>query len=166
MGLKRMNAASSSVHLLHPASESEVPILVVERARWLMWLAKEAYRCYDDAEYERRKDSNPNERPMDLSLHDCELIEALKEPEGENLHDTHCIIARHLPTNRLIVSWRGTVSSKQMKTDLEAAKISINLGLYLTKGWKGTRSLVCCKTGSSAVERDLFDVRTNISTGN
>jgi hypothetical protein len=124
---------------------------VIERARWLMWLAKESYFSYDDEECWASQT-----KMVDLSLHQCQLIAALREPEGNSYHDTHCIIARHIPTNRLIISWRGTASSKQMRTDLEVSKISINLGLFLTTSNRvGSR---CCGRVPDA-ERDVFDVR-------
>jgi hypothetical protein len=110
-----------------------IPALVFETALFLLQLAKEAYRCFGPEELQQCLLQNPEERLINCELHDCDLLAAVCEPDDENVHDTHCLILRHRLTNRLVVSWRGTKSRKQVDTDLQASKAIIHTGVLLNR---------------------------------
>ncbi|CAM9214391.1 unnamed protein product [Chrysoparadoxa australica] len=133
--------AAASTDLLDPMDvldlakgESKASLLVIERAQFNVNFAKEAYRCFHQEEIAVRSKPNRQERLIDVEQFGGVLIAKLEEPEDDNRHDTHCIVVRHEASGRLIVSWRGTASSKQMKTDLQANKTTVDLHKFVLKG--------------------------------
>jgi hypothetical protein len=135
LSARTLQAAGSGLLSLvwHNVSEPATRILVFETALLLLQMADEAYRCFSQEELQSRLEKNHLERMVDCELHDCDLLATLHEPEDENIHDTHCLIVRHRATNRLVVSWRGTKSRKQVETDLRASKKAVHTGIFLTR---------------------------------
>merc|ERR1740123_10124 len=62
----------------------------------------------------------------------CRVITYITEPEQASFHDTACIIFRQVQSGDLILSFRGTLTPKQIKTDLMMTpRISVDLDKFL-----------------------------------
>jgi hypothetical protein len=139
----KTNSRHSGLTRWHDAGRptEQPPILTFDTAIFLLKVSNEAYRCFSEEELEKLSSTSQlssDDRMVDSELHDSDLIALLEEPSEENIHDTHCLIMRHRPTNRLIVSWRGTKTRKQMDTDLQASRAAVHTGILLTRppgGW-------------------------------
>jgi len=62
----------------------------------------------------------------------CRVVARISEPAEANIHDTRVIIFRHIESGDLIVSFRGTKTDKQVKTDLMTSKVVVTLDSFLT----------------------------------
>jgi len=63
---------------------------------------------------------------------DCRVVKLIQEPSYADMHDSRAVVFRHVPSNDLIVAFRGTATSKQVKTDLMTQKVEVSLDRFLT----------------------------------
>lgn len=61
----------------------------------------------------------------------CRPVAYISEPKGLNVHDTRALLFRHEPSGALILSFRGTLSTKHIKTDLMTHKVMVSLDTFL-----------------------------------
>ena len=87
----------------------------------------------------------------------CRVIAYLSEPKGLNVHDTKAIIFRHIASGALIISFQGTMTMKQVKTDMMQQKICVSLDTYLAITSKRERARRDLKSiVPDAVEKNLL----------
>jgi len=87
----------------------------------------------------------------------CRVVHRVTEPVGANIHDTHAIIFRHVPSGDLIVAFQGTKTRPQMRTDLmmSAAEVTLNDMLTVTPWWERKRNHKARNVNLSALEAEL-----------
>jgi len=61
----------------------------------------------------------------------CKLVARVTEPSKAALHDTKLIILRHELSGDIIVAFQGTITNKQVKTDLMISRIGVDLNTFL-----------------------------------
>ena len=61
----------------------------------------------------------------------CRVVAYLSEPKELDVHDTRAIIFRHDVSEALIIAFRGTLTMKQVKTDLMQHKVCVSLDTFL-----------------------------------
>jgi len=61
----------------------------------------------------------------------CRVVARIRERGNVDIHDTRVIIFRHEPSSDLIVSFRGTLTATQARTDLMLSKVTVCLDDFL-----------------------------------
>ena len=61
----------------------------------------------------------------------CRPVAYISEPKGLDVHDTRALLFRHEPSGALILAFRGTLSTKHVKTDLMTHKVKVSLDTFL-----------------------------------
>uniref|UniRef100_A0A7S1ZTK1 Fungal lipase-type domain-containing protein n=1 Tax=Ditylum brightwellii TaxID=49249 RepID=A0A7S1ZTK1_9STRA len=71
----------------------------------------------------------------------CRVVARIFESGKIDLHDTRAVIFRHEFSDDLIVAFRGTATTKQVKTDVMINKIGVNLDTFVAAPkWKSALS--------------------------